>query len=507
MTTIRLRDGSAPQWATANPVLEGGEVGFEYPDQFKIGDGSRKWSELSYFMPISKLDERYAPIDATSTDATETVKGVLQLAGDLGGTADIPRLRSNVVTLSNLSAEVRATVESVANKADLDPVTNKILASQLPTTAASRSILREVFGQDGDAQPNSVGQMSISNFARKVLSIWKVSNDNVISEGKEPTVRLVYKDTNNVEQMINYDMTIPAGQREAIVTIPSNLLPTVAATKDFGARATVAPASSTGTEDYAAITIGTGDDTGDVPANELTLPVPDGKIGKIAVVLVASSTGAAQMPAVTGGNPPWTTRKLMTDTTIPSSLCLHVAYKPILAGETSYKVTFGGLYASVGVVIVLDTYDQLAMFDPDYVVDHSNSTANPVPFQKASGTIVGDSTTADKERILNVVATRTSAAEFPQNLVNSLAGVTKVFERSTARAASANIHLTIFSRLQEVAGAVPSPTASSASAGDLTSPFNSRWLYTGQALRPTLGGVSVGAFNLTVHGETEIVFA
>ena len=48
-TLIQFRRGTAAQWTSANPVLHDGEVGFETDDgQFKIGDGSTHWVDLSY---------------------------------------------------------------------------------------------------------------------------------------------------------------------------------------------------------------------------------------------------------------------------------------------------------------------------------------------------------------------------------------------------------------------------------------------------------------------------
>ena len=46
---IQLRNDTAANWTAANPVLAQGEVGLETDTRlFKIGDGVKTWSQLSY---------------------------------------------------------------------------------------------------------------------------------------------------------------------------------------------------------------------------------------------------------------------------------------------------------------------------------------------------------------------------------------------------------------------------------------------------------------------------
>ena len=48
-TRILLRNDTATAWSTANPVLMKGEIGIETDtNKFKIGDGIKSWSALSY---------------------------------------------------------------------------------------------------------------------------------------------------------------------------------------------------------------------------------------------------------------------------------------------------------------------------------------------------------------------------------------------------------------------------------------------------------------------------
>jgi hypothetical protein len=52
-TRMQQRRGTAAQWTAANPVLAAGEIGYETDtEQFRIGDGTSSWSNLSPFKNI-----------------------------------------------------------------------------------------------------------------------------------------------------------------------------------------------------------------------------------------------------------------------------------------------------------------------------------------------------------------------------------------------------------------------------------------------------------------------
>jgi len=49
-TRMQQRRGTASTWTSANPILAAGEIGFEIDtNKFKIGDGSNRWVNLTYF--------------------------------------------------------------------------------------------------------------------------------------------------------------------------------------------------------------------------------------------------------------------------------------------------------------------------------------------------------------------------------------------------------------------------------------------------------------------------
>jgi len=50
------RRGTAAQWTSANPILSAAEIGYETDtNKFKIGDGTNRWSTLSYFVDLDTM--------------------------------------------------------------------------------------------------------------------------------------------------------------------------------------------------------------------------------------------------------------------------------------------------------------------------------------------------------------------------------------------------------------------------------------------------------------------
>jgi len=83
LTSVRMRRGTASAWTAANPILDVGEFGYESSTtKFKIGDGSSRWSALSYVTADANL------VNATVTGSTFTMTGVTVVDGTItGGTA------------------------------------------------------------------------------------------------------------------------------------------------------------------------------------------------------------------------------------------------------------------------------------------------------------------------------------------------------------------------------------------------------------------------------------
>lgn len=85
MSTILLRRGTSAQWATANPILDPGEAGFEVDTgKLKIGDGTTAWNSLAYATVL--------PSDARLSDARTPTAHTHAAADVTSGTLDVARL-------------------------------------------------------------------------------------------------------------------------------------------------------------------------------------------------------------------------------------------------------------------------------------------------------------------------------------------------------------------------------------------------------------------------------
>lgn len=56
MARIQQRRDTAANWASVNPVLADGEMGFIHDTgRFKIGNGSARWNDLDDFAPVNEI--------------------------------------------------------------------------------------------------------------------------------------------------------------------------------------------------------------------------------------------------------------------------------------------------------------------------------------------------------------------------------------------------------------------------------------------------------------------
>ena len=55
-TRMQQRRGTATMWTNANPILGVAEIGYETDtNKFKIGDGTNRWADLSYFVDLDTM--------------------------------------------------------------------------------------------------------------------------------------------------------------------------------------------------------------------------------------------------------------------------------------------------------------------------------------------------------------------------------------------------------------------------------------------------------------------
>lgn len=96
IATIQIRKGTAAQWASANPILANGEMGFVTDNGlFKIGDGSTAFTNLPY--SYSKIP-----------DATNTSKGPATAA-------QVSQINTNKTNITNLSTTVGNHTTAITN--------------------------------------------------------------------------------------------------------------------------------------------------------------------------------------------------------------------------------------------------------------------------------------------------------------------------------------------------------------------------------------------------------
>jgi hypothetical protein len=81
-TKIQMRQGTATEWTTANPILANGENGYETDTKkFKIGDGTSTWSALDYFTSSSNTLTQFGSTTTTRTNLVANPSFEVDLGG------------------------------------------------------------------------------------------------------------------------------------------------------------------------------------------------------------------------------------------------------------------------------------------------------------------------------------------------------------------------------------------------------------------------------------------
>lgn len=120
---MQQRRGTAEQWTSANPVLAAGEIGFETDtNQFKMGDGTTTWANLSYFKNLEDLG------GSLDDYILLTEKGAANGVATLDGTAQIP-----VTQLANLIHNAPNTLDTLNEIAAAITDTNGIVHAAIDT--------------------------------------------------------------------------------------------------------------------------------------------------------------------------------------------------------------------------------------------------------------------------------------------------------------------------------------------------------------------------------------
>ena len=180
LTRMQQRRGTASQWATDNPVLGAGEIGFEVDNsRFKIGDGTSTWSQLDYFSNEADVTT------AINTAITNLVDGAPDLLNTLNEIAaaigDDPDFFTNIAT--DLDGKVDVTGDTMTGDLTLanDPTANLHAATkQYVDTAESDAVTTANAYTDGRETAITSAYQSYADTAESDANTY---TDNLIGDG------------------------------------------------------------------------------------------------------------------------------------------------------------------------------------------------------------------------------------------------------------------------------------------------------------------------------------
>lgn len=150
-TRLVIRNDLAATWLSIDPVLYRGEIGIEIDtNKIKIGDGSRKWSELPYF--VSSDD----PVADEILTRVSTLEGkVVTIEGQLGSIQGT--LEEQGGKISTLEGSVAEFLAKLADKADASVV------EELAGKVAGLEGLGAILGSQPEADTRSVFERLAAN--------------------------------------------------------------------------------------------------------------------------------------------------------------------------------------------------------------------------------------------------------------------------------------------------------------------------------------------------------
>lgn len=142
--TILLRNDTAANWTSVNPVLSKGEIGIEIDtNKFKIGDGVKTWSQLAYAGSVVSASATNGHITVDGSDVTvyilptggSSIGGVKTTASG-AGTVAIDNAGAMALNASGATAGTYTKV-TVNNKGVVTAGAN-LAASDIPSLTLSK---------------------------------------------------------------------------------------------------------------------------------------------------------------------------------------------------------------------------------------------------------------------------------------------------------------------------------------------------------------------------------
>jgi len=186
-TRMQQRRGTATMWTNANPILGVAEIGYETDtNKFKIGDGTNRWADLSYFVDLdtmiegapgllNSLDEIAAAIGddpaffttiatglatkapLASPTFTGTVSGVTKAMVGLGS---VDNTSDSAKPVSTAQATAIATAKSGAEATASADATTKADAAKAFATAADTTLRTAVTSDIANAKSEAISTAS-----------------------------------------------------------------------------------------------------------------------------------------------------------------------------------------------------------------------------------------------------------------------------------------------------------------------------------------------------------
>ena len=168
---IKPRRDTSANWASANPVLQSGEIGFDTTtSQFKIGDGTTAWSSLSYVTETpsgaqTKADTAESDaIAAAAADATSQISTHAALTATHGATGAIVGT-TNTQTLTGKTIDGNSNTLTVLNAQTTATASATVSTIVLRDSSANTAINQITLGADPTSAMEAVTKQYADNIS------------------------------------------------------------------------------------------------------------------------------------------------------------------------------------------------------------------------------------------------------------------------------------------------------------------------------------------------------
>jgi hypothetical protein len=358
ITVLKMRQGTASAWTTANPVLASGEFGYETDTtKIKVGNGTANWAALAYW------DDKSAPAVHTHTasqisDSTATGRSVLTAA-------DAAAARTAIgAGTSNLVIGTTGTTAMAGNKTfSFAEITGQLGTAQLPALAindvfpvTSQTEMLGLTAQRGDmAIRSDTGKTYVlSTDSPATLADWlELAATGVVTSvaGRTGAVVLTKSDVglSNVDNTSDANKPVSTAQQTALNAKEGTIAAGTTAQVWRGDKTWV-------TADKTLVGLGNVDNTSD--ANKPVSSATQTALNAKANLASPTFTGTVTLPSTTNGLSKSNVGLSNVDNTSDASKPVSTAQQTALnAKANSASPTFTGTVTLTGATVVGGTID------------------------------------------------------------------------------------------------------------------------------------------------------